>query len=89
MNQDTPVRVYFTHDLEDTNDPITAVFVDSLGEEAAGMYTVYAHIGQHSTGHPQWVQTRTRPATPAEYADLLDELGRIGYRATPVPALDS
>lgn len=86
--RDIAARVYFTYDLDETNDPVTAVFADSFGEEAAGMYTVYAHIGQHSTGSPAWVASRTRAATPAEYADLLAELGRIGYRVTPVTGLD-
>lgn len=82
-----PIRVYFTHDLDETNDPITAVFVDSLDDEAEDMYTVYSRIGQHSTGSPKWVSSRTRPATPGEYASLLSELGRVGYIVTPVPGL--
>jgi hypothetical protein len=36
--------------------------------------TVYAHVGQHSTGDPQYMRTKTRPAKRSEYAALKREL---------------
>jgi len=89
MGDELPVQVYFTYELEEMNDPVTAVFVDSFGQEGPDLYTVYARVGQHSTGHPAWIAERTRPATPAEYGPLLAELGRIGYVAVPVKSLDT
>lgn len=42
-----------------------------------GMVMSYMHVGQHSDAcYPG----STKPATPTEYADLLAELIRIGYR---------
>ena len=38
----------------------------------------YQHIGQHGSATPDLVQN-TRLAKPAEYADLLAELKKIGY----------
>lgn len=38
--------------------------------------TCYAHIGQHGSADPSWLQAG-RPATPEEYADLLVELRGI------------
>lgn len=83
MPESITVNVWFVHELDDTPDPVTAVFADSLDEESPGVYTVYAHVGQHSTGSPEWLDTRTRPATEEEYAPLLAELQRIGYIVTP------
>jgi hypothetical protein len=83
-----PVTVYFVHELDESvSDPVTAVFTDSLGEEGPGAYTVYAHMGQHSTGSPEWIAERTRPATPEEYADLLSELTGVGYRVSVVNSI--
>jgi hypothetical protein len=79
--------VYFIHEIDDSPDPVTSVFADSLGEESPGVYTVYAHVGQHSTGSPEWIRERTRPASPKEYEPLLNELARIGYVVTPVPGV--
>ncbi len=39
----------------------------------------YEHIGQHGAADVGIIG-RTRPAKPAEYADLKAELERIGYR---------
>lgn len=48
----------------------------------AGHYalcTSYEHVGQHGGANYASVIRRTRPATPAEYADLRRELEGIGY----------
>lgn len=39
----------------------------------------YEHVGQHGGANYNGVMNRTRPATPAEYADLRRELEGIGY----------
>jgi hypothetical protein len=57
-------------------DEIVAVFPTI--EADPGQATCYAHIGQHSGCSRQWYY-ETRPAKPAEYADLLAELVDIGY----------
>lgn len=63
-----------------------AVAVDSKGCYCNS----YEHIGQHSGADYFGCIPVTRPASSDEYADLLDELIRIGYtdlrvihRATP------
>ena len=46
-------------------------------ERWSGSYiTCYVHVGQHGAACPSWLQ-KGRPATPAEYADLLTELRGI------------
>lgn len=40
--------------------------------------TCYSHIGQHSACHEDYVKG-CKPATPEEYASLLNELKSIGY----------
>jgi hypothetical protein len=40
----------------------------------------YSHIGQHGAADYFGMIARTRPARPAEYAELLAELRAIGYR---------
>lgn len=40
----------------------------------------YAHTGQHSGADCRLVIQRSRPAKPAQYKDLANELRRIGYR---------
>ena len=46
--------------------------------DSKGNFMSYAHIGQHSGCHPDYAK-ESRPATPAEYADLKAELESIGY----------
>jgi len=55
-------------------------------DEGDGCMTAYAHVGQHSACHWRWYHT-TRPATPAEYADLLAELTAI-YATRPASQPD-
>lgn len=60
---------------------VTAVF-PTMAEDYAGRHvTVYAHVGQHSSGSIDWYRS-TRPARPEEYADLLAELRGI-YETRP------
>ena len=46
------------------------------------LLTCYAHVGQHGACSRAWVNT-TRPATYAEYSDLLAELEHI-YAPEPL-----
>lgn len=60
---------------------VTAVFPTLPGNYDPRTFTVYAHVGQHSAGSPEWYRT-TRPATEAESASLLAELRTI-YETPP------
>jgi hypothetical protein len=70
------------------NKGIIALFPE-LAADSEGHCDAYEHIGQHGGADYDGVIAQTRPATPAEYADLAAELTRIGYdlkiiaRATP------
>lgn len=69
------------NDSEKTgNVHVTAVFPTLPGTSAPWTATCYAHVGQHGTCSRDWYAGRQhgqRPATPAEYADLLRELRGI------------
>ena len=39
----------------------------------------YQHIGQHGESNGDGIMENSRPATLKEYADLLEELTKIGY----------
>ena len=60
---------------------VTAVFPCEPADMTGTAMSCYAHIGQHGSCGYGWYAT-TRPATPAEYADLLAELesAPYGYR---------
>lgn len=59
---------------------VIALFPD-LPHDAAGRYCVsYQHLGQHGAADYSGVIAATRPADAEEYAPLLAELQRIGYR---------
>lgn len=58
---------------------IIALFPNSR-EHRPGMVMSYERIGQHGAADYQGIISRTRPATPAEYADLKAELERPPYR---------
>lgn len=47
-------------------------------ETRFGTCESYMHIGQHGTADYQGVMQSTKPASPAEYADLKVELGNYG-----------
>lgn len=71
--------VIFRYDKYGGNKEVTAVFPGIAGSVDLSTFTVYAHIGQHSTGSELWYRQNTRPATRAEYIDLYRELKGIGY----------
>ena len=64
----------------DSDDVIFAMF-PTLPADIHGRYcTCYQHVGQHSSADYYGCIADSRPATPAEYADLLGELEKIGYK---------
>ena len=58
---------------------ILAVFPYLLTGDIYLESTCYAHIGQHSACDWYYITSKTRPASPAEYADLKHELESLGY----------
>lgn len=64
---------------------VTAVFLD-LPERQ--FLTCYAHVGQHDSCAPEWVNEQTRHSTPEEFAPLLKELRHIYEgNGTPEPPI--
>lgn len=47
--------------------------------ERNGSVTSYQHVGQHSSANYNHCISTSRPALPAEYADLKAEMESIGY----------
>jgi len=58
---------------------VTAIFPTLPHDYHGRFMTCYAHVGQHGSCSLDWYRG-TRPAKPAEYADLLAELRRIYSR---------
>jgi hypothetical protein len=69
---------------------IFALFPELPADNRGEFCTAYQHIGQHCAADYNGCIFHSRPASSAEYADLLIELERRGYhvearqRATPV-----
>jgi hypothetical protein len=57
---------------------LMAYFPEDKFNNTPGLFTCYAHIGQHSACHIDYAN-ECRPATPAEYKELKAELESIGY----------
>lgn len=57
---------------------LIALFPD-IDEYWPGYVLSYEHIGQHGAADYNQIIMDSRPATPAEYADLAAELASIGY----------
>ena len=60
---------------------VIALFPDIDAE--SGRCQSYEHVGQHGAADYDLVMSKTRPAKPSEYKDLLCELKRIGYVLIP------
>ena len=61
------------------NDEEVIAFFPELPSDCNGYYCQsYMHCGQHGGADPELVYS-TKPAKPAEYADLIEELEQIGY----------
>ena len=62
---------------KDKEGEVMAVLPYEIADLSNNM-TCYVHIGQHSAMSPVYYR-ETKPATPEEYRDLLEELINIGY----------
>ena len=77
MENDEIDRVIFRADRSGPfKGDVTAVLIDQ--DDGNGGVGCYAHLGQHSGCTRAWYYT-TRPATPAEYAELKAELESEPY----------
>jgi hypothetical protein len=59
---------------------IIALFPTIVADMSPYHCQSYEHVGQHGAAEPNNVMQMTTSATPSEYADLLKELHKIGYR---------
>ena len=63
---------------------VIALFPE-IPADIQGRYCVsYEHIGQHGAADYNGVILATTPVNPREYADLAEELRRIGYNLRPI-----
>lgn len=61
---------------------LLAVFPDEAGDvDDPRSMGCYSSIGQHSTCVAGYIGAKTKPATPAQVAAMLNHLRRIGYRS--------
>lgn len=73
----------------DTEGIVFALFPELPADNHGWYCTCFQHIGQHCAADYRLCVANSRPATPAEYADLFHELKGRGYnlqarkRATP------
>jgi len=58
---------------------VIALFPTLVGTMNPYTCDSYEHVGQHGSADPQEVVWATKPAKPAEYTDLMEELKSIGY----------
>ncbi len=56
-----------------------ALFPELPSDEFGCYCTAYQHLGQHCVADYHGCVAQSDPATPAEYADLFEELERRGY----------
>ncbi|MEN6643984.1 MAG: hypothetical protein ABFE08_16225 [Armatimonadia bacterium] len=61
-----------------------AALFPTIPADPNGNCSSYVHVGQHGAADPHHLISRTRPATPDEYAELTAELEAIGYAVRPV-----
>lgn len=57
---------------------------DRYNHHERGVFTSYAHIGQHSACHIDYAK-ECEPATPEQYSELKTELEGIGYKLNILP----
>jgi hypothetical protein len=65
--------------VKDEYNDVVAVFPYDLGTNNSETMSCYAHIGQHSSCHSDWVVSSHKNVAPNEYSDLKEELESIGY----------
>ena len=83
VGDEDSTRVTFKYE-KDSKDEVYAVLWD-YGTERNGSFTVYAHIGQHSSASPSYINScRTAPESDPNVKALKSELEGIGYKLTVV-----
>lgn len=80
MKQDKQMTKVLFLIEKDSEDEVFAYFPNEIFSTDKGevFYTCYAHIGQHSSCHPDYAK-ECKQATPDQYNDLKIELESIGY----------
>lgn len=77
---EAPTDVIFRVFLGKDGGDVIAIFPGEPGTYSAHTCESYQHVGQHGACNPYALMAQgTRPATPEEYAPLLQELQAIGY----------
>jgi hypothetical protein len=81
------IKVIFrVHNVKGDEPEVVAFLPELAGTTAREQdCACYAHVGQHSAASFNYYWESTRPATPDEYADLLNELQGI-YEGQLKPA---
>ena len=74
--------------MDRKNGEVTAIMPEIPGTNSPYTCTCYAHVGQHGSCNVSLINTCSRPATEAEYAPLLAELERIGYRVQVIKRIN-
>ncbi len=75
--------VIFRYDTKGTNKSVFALFPHEV-DTMKGDVTCYQHVGQHYNADYKYSIRTSRPATPSEYKDLLNELTGRGYNVNIV-----
>ena len=78
-DETTPVLFRISRAPKRDGSAVCAVFPCEPGNGTPGSMSCYEQVGQHGACSYGWCLT-TRPATPAEYADLKRELESAPYR---------
>ena len=79
VNEEPEMRVIFrVWERGYTKGDVIALFPDDTANNN-GRCMSYEHVGQHGDADYSRVIARTRPAKPAEYDNLAEELGQRGY----------
>ena len=86
----TKVAFRFWYDGPDDrkHGEVVAIMPEIPGTADVYTCTCYAHMGQHSSCRITVATRDGRPATEAEYADLLAELEKIGYRVQVIKRIN-
>ena len=83
LEAQTRVAVVFRMDKPPHSDVFA--LMPEMATDTEGHYCAcFQHVGQHSSADYRGCMERSRPATPEEYADLLEEMTRRGYAVTVV-----
>lgn len=63
---------------------VIALFPELPADYQGWFCDAYEHVGQHGGADFHGVVQHSTPAPPDEYADLAEELRRIGYNLRPI-----